>query len=39
MKAQVIIVALTLGAIACTDRTAPTSGPLASPSLTGSIPE
>lgn len=38
MRAQVIIVALTLGAIACTDRTTPTGGPLVSPSLTGSIP-
>ncbi len=34
-----IIVALTMGAIACADHTGTTSGPLASPSLTGSIPE
>jgi len=39
MRNHLIILTLTLGAIARTDRTAPTSGPLASPSLIGSIPE
>jgi|SRR5882762_405340 len=39
MRTHLIIVALMLGAIGCADRTAPTSGPLSSPSLTGSIPE
>jgi hypothetical protein len=39
MRFILIIVAAMLGAVACTDRTAPTSGPLASPFLTGSIPE
>jgi len=39
MRSHLMILTLTLGAIACTDRTAPTSGPLASPSLKGSIPE
>jgi hypothetical protein len=35
MRAQVIIVAVMLGAIACADRTAPTSGPLASGPFAG----
>jgi len=39
MRSDLRILTLTLGAIACAERTAPTSGPLASPSLTGSIPE
>jgi hypothetical protein len=39
MRTQVIIAALTMGAIACAGRTGPTSGPLASPSLTASNPE
>ncbi len=39
MRTHLIIVAVTLGAIACTDRTAPTSGPLASRSFAGPTPE
>jgi hypothetical protein len=38
MRTHLIIVVLMLGAIACTDRTAPTSGPLASRLFTGSTP-
>jgi len=39
MRTHLIILTLTLEAIACTNRTTSTRGPLASPSLTGSIPE
>jgi hypothetical protein len=39
MRSDLRILTLTLGAIACTDRTAPTSGPLASQSFTGSTLE
>jgi hypothetical protein len=39
MRTHLIILTLTLGAIACADRTVPTSGPLASRSFTGSAPE
>ena len=39
MRSHLIILTLTLGAIACTDRTAPTSDAQASRLLTGSIPE
>jgi len=38
MRTHLIIVVLMVGAIACTDRTAPTSGPLASRLSTGSTP-
>ena len=38
MRTDLIMLTLALGAISCTHRTAPTSGAVASPSLTGSIP-
>lgn len=39
MRTHLIIVATMLGAIACADRTAPTSGPMVSRSVTGATPE